>query len=269
MASTIYTNKKNVIEQNRKRKQDEADAYFRQRRADSEKDGGASVVSLCMGAVLLTGPGIAIAIIVCVLVGIYCGIPVMIAIIVLYATIAFGLKAIDALRKEKRANQVCRQEMENRQKKYEQIEKEYNQEVMQLDNWYKAYQADVKKMAEQYFNGQVVSSLATQMQSQFKQMIEDKEYNYTINIVNVDYSYSVFPEQITCPNRTISFEIERINSLQNSIQCEALANALARTIKMYILQHRPNATIKIEHDDADVTIHYSGVNPHFIPKKNI
>lgn len=173
----------------------------------------------------------------------------------------------EALKKEKK------EALENDEKAYHNtvanINTKYHREIQQLDAWYQQYQDEVKNTAKKYANGAEAAKLADRLAGSFSGMIDAVQNNVTVQVVDVTFEYNVYRDSISYGSYgTINFNAERLNPLTSDMQCEALARALFKFIKMNISTKYPQGKINLQHDDAKVWLRYTGVNTRYVAKRN-
>lgn len=271
MASQIYDGKKQIIEDKRIKRKDEAVQKCTDIVQKSNKNRLSIGVSIAEGFYVSKWLLIAVVVI-CALTE---SIEVGAFALVLWFCGTVGVSIYLSYRSNNKADREVINARTEEKRTIDNIEKDYQNELNQLDLWYKNYEENVKNQAQKYCNGTEAPKLAQRMEEQFERLINDARRDPKIKVIDVDYDFIVGKDQIDCGlNRTyafpaINFEQERLNSLQSDIQCEALAQAIARMIKASFKKKYPNDNVSIKHDDASVYMHYTGINPKYVPKKNI
>ena len=92
---------------------------------------------------------------------------------------------------------------------------------------------------------------------------------YTVTNTGITYTYhdSRYSNSID----DFNFSKKRFRDLHSPEECEGLAFALARMTLRRMKQVYPAQSMRIEvsHNDAEVTMHYRGANPNYVPPKDI
>lgn len=276
MASNMYDEKKQIIEEKRKRLIDEAILKHEDIVKKSNKDRR----TFWDGAALVFFPfffpvfrWVALVVILGICAG--TGIIGTIVVVVLLLGSAIGLGVYMSFNSNNKADIAIRNSGTIKRDTINKIEKNYRDELSRLNSWYSNYEQNVKKLADQYRSGTEAPKLAQRMEGQFIHLIDNARRDPRIKVIDVDYDYTVHQDRITYGSQLnyafqeIDFEQERLNPLQSELQCEALAQAIARMIITNFKRKYPSDNVSIKHNDAMVFMHYTGINPNYIPKRNI
>lgn len=132
--------------------------------------------------------------------------------------------------------------------------------------------------AAKYVNSNLVAEVKSWMTQYFANGIANvKRESYTETVV-VPFSFRVFPDRITCGNKTFDFNSKRCENLSNRVEQAALARVIASALQLQISMLYPcdpsgtENTIGIQYsysnDSADVTMKYSAANGYFEPKRS-
>lgn len=274
MASTMYNQKKQTIEDRKKKRLEDAALKYTEEKVQADKGRRPANNGFYIGmAPFVTGVGWGIIVVLALVAYTWAG-----PLGIIGATVLLGLWFAGAtiigiyvsLRSNKKADKAISVAREERRRVSENINQDYQKELKQLELWYQNYKENVKQQAKKYAGGTEAPRLAQKMGYQFEQMIETIRRDPVVKMIEVDFDYSVGLDKIFfLSNSVIDFEQERLNSLQSAQQCEALAQALARLMKKNVLNKYPQGQIQISHDDASVQMHYTGINPNHVPKRNI
>lgn len=144
-----------------------------------------------------------------------------------------------------------------------------------------AYDSDVKAFHDQVMrNTKNIHGMAEHCVMMFERMISHSDNRSHKAFVEADLNYIVKRDGIIYiydkskyqnPLDDYDFDVNRFRRLTTDAQCEGLAQALARMIVGRMRQkYPPNSIhIKVSHNDANVTLHFAGNNPNYVPPKDI
>ncbi len=274
MASKMYDDKKQIIEERKKKRIEDATVKCDNAVSAGKQGRAAKNKGLILGAGIFVFPA---AWVVLGLIGMALfinlgpvGLGILAALLVLWLVSTTAIGAVSQHKIKAKAESGIHSAREIKRREISRAESDYQKEMKQLDAWYADYEENVKKQADQYCGGTEAPRLASKMEHQYEQMIHTGRRDTTKKVVEVRFDYSVLCDRIIyLSHSVIDFEQERLNPLQSGLQCEALAQALARVIKGSLKQKYPNDQVKISHNDASVSLYYTGVNPNYVPKRNI
>ena len=88
---------------------------------------------------------------------------------------------------------------------------------------------------------------------------------------NTGITYTYHDSRYSNSIDDFNFSKKRFRDLHSPEECEGLAFALARMTLRRMKQVYPAQSMRIEvsHNDAEVTMHYRGANPNYVPPKDI
>ena len=90
-------------------------------------------------------------------------------------------------------------------------------------------------------------------------------------VINTGITYTYHDSRYSNSIDDFNFSKKRFRDLHSPEECEGLAFALARMTLRRMKQVYPAQSMRIEvsHNDAEVTMHYRGANPNYVPPKDI
>ena len=96
------------------------------------------------------------------------------------------------------------------------------------------------------------------------------EADFTYQVINSGIKYS-YQSRYTNPQDDYDFNKERYRDLNSPAECEGLAQALAKLVinKMKSIYPPNSINISLNHNDAQVTLHFKGANKNFVPARDI
>lgn len=163
-------------------------------------------------------------------------------------------------------------------------DKEIRQEYMLADQLTQqeiaAYERDVKMYAQKAMaKSESIAPMVDHAVNMFQRMISHADARAHIRFVEADFTYQVltsgikyhYSSRYTNPLDDYNFNKERYRDLSAPAECEGLAQALARLIihKMKSIYPPNSINISLNHNDAEVALHFKGANKNFVPARDI
>lgn len=139
----------------------------------------------------------------------------------------------------------------------------------------KAYDEEVKQFAKRIMTkAQSLAPMVNHVTMMFERMVSHADKGSHMRFIETDFIYEVTKKRIayyyqsTYSNNKDDYDFDknRYKPLTKYTECEGLAQVLARlSIQQMLLKYPPNSlNIKVDHNDAKVTIHFRAANPNFI-----
>lgn len=143
-----------------------------------------------------------------------------------------------------------------------------------------AYERDVKMYAQKVMTkSESITPMVDHVVDMFQRMISHADTGAHMKFIEIDFTYQVVTEGIkysyqsryTNPQDDYNFNRERYRDLSTPAECEGLARALAKLVinKMKSLYPSNSINISLNHNDAQVTLHFKGANKNFVPARDI
>ena len=144
-----------------------------------------------------------------------------------------------------------------------------------------AYDTEVRKYCDRAMaKADLFTPMIDHQEMMFQRMISHADHGSNMAFVEADLVYTVTNTGITYTYHDsrysnsiddFNFSKKRFRDLHSPEECEGLAFALARMTLRRMKQVYPAQSMRIEvsHNDAEVTMHYRGANPNYVPPKDI
>lgn len=143
-----------------------------------------------------------------------------------------------------------------------------------------AYDSDVKMYAQKVLKkADSIVPMVDHVVSMFQRMVSHADAGAHMKFVEADFTYQVtnsgikysYQSRYTNPQDDYNFNKERYRDLTTPAECEGLAQALAKLVinKMKSIYPPNSINISLNHNDAQVTLHFKGANKNFVPARDI
>lgn len=144
-----------------------------------------------------------------------------------------------------------------------------------------AYDTEVRKYCDRAMaKADLFTPMIDHQEMMFQRMISHADHGSNMAFVEADLVYTVTNTGITYTYHDsrysnsiddFNFSKKRFRDLHSPEECEGLAFALARMTLRRMKQVYPaqSMSIEVSHNDAEVTMHYRGANPNYVPPKDI
>ena len=174
--------------------------------------------------------------------------------------------------------------MEEKQRLQDAANNEIRQEYMRADQRTQqeiaAYERDVKMYAQKVMaKSESIAPMVDHVVNMFQRMISHADAGAHMKFIGADFTYQVVTDGIkysyqsryTNPQDDYNFNRERYRDLSTPAECEGLAQALAKLVinKMKSIYPPNSINISLNHNDAQVTLHFKGANKNFVPARDI
>ena len=161
---------------------------------------------------------------------------------------------------------------------------EIRQEYMHADQCTQqeiaAYERDVKMYAQKVMTkSESVASMVDHVVGMFQRMVSHADAGAHMKFIEADFTYQVinsgikysYQSRYTNSQDDYDFNKERYRDLTSPAECEGLAQALAKLVinKMKGIYPPNSINISLNHNDAQVTLHFKGANKNFVPARDI
>lgn len=144
----------------------------------------------------------------------------------------------------------------------------------------KAYDEEVKLFAKRIMTkAQALTPMLNHVTMMFERMVSHADKGSHMRFIETDFIYEVTKTRIAYYYQSTysndkddyDFDKNRYKPLTKDTECEGLSQVIARlSIKQMQLKYPPNSlNVKVEHNDAKVTIHFRVANPNFINSTSI
>ncbi len=161
-----------------------------------------------------------------------------------------------------------------------QIRQAYAQSDQRTQQEIAAYDRDVKMYAQKVLSkAESIAPMVDHVVSMFQRMISHADAGAHMKFIEADFYYQVittgikysYESRYTNPQDDYNFNKERYRDLSSPAECEGLARALAKLVinKMKTLYPPNSLNISLNHNDAQVTLHFKGANKNFVPARDI
>lgn len=143
-----------------------------------------------------------------------------------------------------------------------------------------AYERDVKMYAQKVMaKSESIAPMVEHVVGMFQRMISHADAGAHMKFIEADFTYQVinsgikysYQSRYTNPQDDYDFNKERYRDLNSPAECEGLAQALAKLVinKMKSIYPPNSINISLNHNDAQVTLHFKGANKNFVPARDI
>lgn len=143
-----------------------------------------------------------------------------------------------------------------------------------------AYERDVKMYAQKVLaKSGSIAPMVDHVVNMFQRMISHADAGAHMRFIEADFTYQVinsgikysYQSRYSNPQDDYNFNKERYRDLNSPAECEGLAQALAKLVisKMKTIYPPNSINISLNHNDAQVTLHYKGANKNFVPARDI
>lgn len=159
--------------------------------------------------------------------------------------------------------------------------KAQKEEDMKTQKEAAAYDTEIRKYCDRAMaKADLFTPMIDHQEMMFQRMISHADHGSNMAFVEADLVYTVINTGITYTYHDsrysnsiddFNFSKKRFRDLHSPEECEGLAFALARMTLRRMKQVYPAQSMRIEvsHNDAEVTMHYRGANPNYVPPKDI
>lgn len=160
------------------------------------------------------------------------------------------------------------------------IRQEYMRADQRTQQEIAAYERDVKMYAQKVMaKSESIVPIVDHVVNMFQRMISHADAGAHMKFIEADFTYQVVTDGIkysyqsryTNPQDDYNFNRERYRDLSTPAECEGLAQALAKLVinKMKSIYPPNSINISLNHNDAQVTLHFKGANKNFVPARDI
>ena len=160
------------------------------------------------------------------------------------------------------------------------IRQEYMSADQRTQQEIAAYERDVKMYAQKVMaKSESIAPMVDHVVNMFQRMISHADAGAHMKFIEADFTYQVVTDGIkysyqsryTNPQDDYNFNRERYRDLSTPAECEGLAQALAKLVinKMKSIYPPNSINISLNHNDAQVTLHFKGANKNFVPSRDI
>lgn len=160
------------------------------------------------------------------------------------------------------------------------IRQEYMRADQRTQQEIAAYERDVKMYAQKVMaKSESIAPMVEHVVNMFQRMISHADAGAHMKFIEADFTYQVVTDGIkysyqsryTNPQDDYNFNRERYRDLSTPAECEGLAQALAKLVinKMKSIYPPNSMNISLNHNDAQVTLHFKGANKNFVPARDI
>lgn len=160
------------------------------------------------------------------------------------------------------------------------IRQEYMRADQRTQQEITAYERDVKMYAQKVMaKSESIAPMVEHVVGMFQRMISHADAGAHMKFIEADFTYQVinsgikysYQSRYTNPQDNYDFNKERYRDLNSPAECEGLAQALAKLVinKMKSIYPPNSINISLNHNDAQVTLHFKGANKNFVPARDI
>jgi hypothetical protein len=113
------------------------------------------------------------------------------------------------------------------------------QEGKEYQQYIKEFEDNSQKMSVQFADSELAREVIEWMTDGFFRTIDSADRRSHVEQINVPFVFNVFYNKITCNLGTYDFEMKRCRNLNNPIEQNALARAIASAIQLNIIMKYP------------------------------